>query len=284
MRNWSREDWMVVEKADLDLKELQSWFKRLFGDSDDWSNFLPKEAKSWFWQEVETEYVKASSWKIRQNMLLKIRHTKDVVEAGWEIIRGEKEIDWNMGMVIIACFFHDIGRFQQALLGSFEDWETNYDHGDKGAKLIWQRNWSGFRQLGIDRDGVVEAIRRHNKYKAGTEDIYVKLVRDADKLALLRHMKFLLREVDCTNGGISETVISDYLAGGMVKNENVVTKNDTYLRWLSWENDFNFETTRRLFIKEEVKDWVFSEIGKSDPQAFSRLKKIFLLPMVVVGP
>jgi HD superfamily phosphohydrolase YqeK len=208
--------------------------------------------------------------------LLKIRHTKDVVEAGEEIALGEKKIDWNIAMVVTVCFFHDIGRFKQILLGSFEDWTTNYDHGDEGAKIIEQRDWSDFYRLGIKREEVVEAVRRHNKYQVGTKNIYAKLVRDADKLALLRQIEFLTRKVDCKKGIVSKAVLSDYLAGRMVRNEKIVTKNDVYLRWLSWESDFNFETTKQLFAEEGVKNWVFSEIEKSDPRAFLRLRDVSL--------
>jgi hypothetical protein len=271
MRSWLREDLGIVERADLDLVGLRKWFEEIYTDGEVWSEYLPGEIRRQFFEEAKRVYLQAKTMEKKQMVLVKVRHTKDVVQAGFEIACGEKEITWNMTTVVVACFLHDIGRFGQALFGSYRDRETGFDHGIEGAKVVRRMDWRALINLDVDQEEVAEAVAQHNKLEVTKIGIYVSLVRDADKLALLRYSKLYLDNFCQKADGVTETALADFLAGKIVSNENVSTRNDVCLNWLSWERDLNFLTTRKLFEVEGVKEWMLEDIRRRDPELWPRI-------------
>jgi HD superfamily phosphohydrolase YqeK len=267
VKNWSKEDVEIVMAANMDLFQLESWFLGLYKGYA-WSKCLPDRIRDRFWEEAVGEYKLAKKHLVKRMIMVKIRHTKDVVEAGWEIANLEKSFDWNWMMVVVSCFLHDIGRFRQASKESFEDWETDFDHGAWGAKIVEGMDFSGF---GIDQERIVGAVRWHNKYGVSNNDKYVNLVRDADKLALYRNMRLLIERADFPEGRVSEAAVTAYLSGKMVRNEDIRTENDVYLRWLSWKDDLNFGATKGFLKKERLEESIMESIKKDDFELWKRL-------------
>lgn len=184
------------------------------------------------------------------------------MRAGFDIANGESGTDWNMHQVGAVCLLHDIARFDQALLGSFSDYKTNFDHGLIGAKMIKDHTFADFRESGIDKASVIEAVKNHNRVSYRGNDRYAKLTRDADKLALLRTMPELMEieEWHFARQGVTEGALRSYMEKKLVLHRDMKTKADLFLAWLAWENDFNFEVTKKSFIDEGIRDWMVEEL------------------------
>lgn len=257
-------DFDFIKHGDRSVAKVRAWTEELFKQGGVSEIGLSEEAYIWFLRVVFEAYEKADDELVKRMILVKILHTREVVKAGLEIVREEKNFEWNMDQVGTVCLLHDIARFDQALLGSFSDMETKYNHAVIGAKMVEECDLLDFKELGIDKESVIEAVKHHSEYRYGGKDVYAKLTRDADKLALLRAMPEILKaQIDkYTQEGFSQNVKESYESGNNVRNTDIRTIADLLMAWLAWENDMNFEATKEMYIEEGIKDWMLSEIAK----------------------
>ncbi|EKD53428.1 MAG: metal-dependent phosphoesterase [uncultured bacterium] len=252
-----------ILNGDKSVEAVKAWTKKIFSGTEAQDFRIPEEVYEWFLEVVFEVYEKAESDLIRRMIMVKIIHTREVVRAGVDITRGEKNFKWNDFQVRTVCILHDIGRFEQALLGSYSDVKTNFDHALAGAEMIKKRDFGEFTVLGIDKNSVVESVRYHSAYSYPGEDMYAKLIRDADKLALLRCMPEILavKVEEYPSKGVTEAALRAYKAGTMVRNEDINTKADLFLAWLGWQSDFNFSQTAKYLDKEGIKRWMVEELA-----------------------
>ena len=119
MRCRRKKDRDIVDRCDLTEEGLGKWIDELFA-----GEVMDSSVLEWGKQVMMTNYVEAKDKKIKQLMLWKVIHTREVVEAGKDIFGdlGEKRL------VEIVCFLHDIGRFKQAHLGGYADEVVMFDH------------------------------------------------------------------------------------------------------------------------------------------------------------
>lgn len=253
-----------ILSGDKSVEAVKAWTSKLFSEKEARDLRLPEEVYEWFLEVVFEAYEKAESDLVKRMIMVKIIHTREVVRAGVDIVGAEKDYRWNDAQVRTVCLLHDIGRFHQALLGSFSDVKTNFDHALVGSEMIKNHDFSSFIGLEIDKQSVVESVRCHSAYSYSSgEDIYVKLTRDADKLAMLRCMPEILAvKVDeYPNNGVTEATLRAYKAGTMVRHEDINTKADLFLTWLGWQSDFNFSQTAKYLEEEGIKKWIEEELA-----------------------
>ena len=243
-------------------KEVLDWTVGLFHQKDTADFKFSEDVWDWFLNVVICAYEKAEIQLVKRMILIKIIHTREVVRAGFDISKAEDKFRWNDWQVGTVCLLHDVARFDQALLRSFSDEETGFDHAKIGAKMVEDKAFEDFNTLNIDKTSVVEAVKHHSEYRYDGNDIYGKLVRDADKLALLRAMP----EILATNiggfseEGVTEAALKAYKEGKIVRHVDMKTRADMFLAWLAWENDFNFAETKKLFVSEGMKEWMLGEL------------------------
>jgi HD superfamily phosphohydrolase YqeK len=212
--------------------------------------------------EVINRYKEAESKKVRRMILGKVLHTREVVQAGLDIMTRTGEVNWDQYKVCTVCLLHDIGRFSQALLGSYSDSETGFDHAEEGAKIAENAELSEMEGIGIDKKSVMEAIQTHSGIAYEGENDYAKLVRDADKLALLRYMPYLFKTYKISHNKVNPVVMNAYKNKEMVKHADVHVYADRLLSWLCWESDFNFKATDLAFVEEGPREWLVEELKK----------------------
>lgn len=253
-------DSLFLERTNLTDIEIKSWIIDLFFGRNNLNFHLTSDVFEWWLEEALLNYSKAKSERVRRMILNKVLHTSETVEAGIDISMRTGHVDWDPFVVCTVCLLHDVGRFRQALLGSYSDIETNFDHAAVGAKMIDNRELKEMETMGINRTLISEAVRRHSAIKYEGGEIYAKLVRDADKLSLLRYMPYLMDNERFPRGEVDEMALNQFRTGGMVRHENMHTKADVLLAWLCWQNDFNFEATKMAFVDEGVKEWVENEL------------------------
>lgn len=245
-------------------EEVRDWVLKVFSKELDEGNKLPKEVFDWFTDVMMKAYLKADNDQSKRMILIKVIHTREVVRAGFDIVDVEKGVDWNYFQVGTVCLLHDIARFNQALMRSFSDKKTDFDHALVGSEMIKKQNFSTFESQGINKESVICAVENHSKYLYEGEDWYAKLIRDADKLALLRSMPehLSIENWGFAEEGVTEEALESYVNKKLVLHKHINTKADLFLAWLVWENDLNFSETERLFVDEGIKDWMVGELAK----------------------
>ncbi len=118
-------------------------------------------------------------------ILNKIRHSWHVAANACSIASAlgcNADLAWLIGVL------HDIGRFEQIRRIHGYDDSRGLDHGDYGAKVLFEEGL--IRQFTSDdtADEIIrKAVRYHNKYElppdlGGEELLYCQLIRDADKI------------------------------------------------------------------------------------------------------
>lgn len=207
-------------------------------------------------------------------IISKLQHTEDVVQATNDII-SEGDFNLNRSQAVAIARLHDIGRFFEAAnFGSFHtlgigDRETNCNHAEEGLRhllSILDKNpqladaWTNLQTNGFDLDTILAAIFYHNVKEYNGSDAYILLIRDADKLALLRN--FDSRGVDLPDGEPSFVVLEEILAGKLVANDKVANKTDDLIHLFAYLLDLNFDTTRRLCLQDNFLEGIIRRIQK----------------------
>ena len=253
-----------ILEGDRLVVAVRAWTEKIFHGKETEGFKLPDEIYEWFLEVVFCAYEKAKNDLVRRMILVKIIHTREVVQAGFDITGAEKGYNWNRHLVGMVCLLHDIGRFDQALLGSYSDEKTKFDHALVGSEMISEHKFTSLTSIGIEKAVVVEAVRNHSLYQYEGKDIYAKLTRDADKLALLRSMSEILAAKigEFEGKGVTEGALAAFRSGKMVRNRDMKTRADLFLAWLGWEVDFNFPATKIYFENEGIRGWMVDELKR----------------------
>jgi hypothetical protein len=216
------------------------------------------------WFEYYTSRFHCPDAEIEKNIILKLAHTYRVCENITVIARslGMKEEDVSLAKAL--ALFHDVGRFEQLRdFGSFND-SLTVDHALLGLKVI---NSSGVLSIlpKKERNLIRKSIWHHNKYQIPVTEkaevtLFSKLIRDADKLDILRivtehfetrdqHPNQALDFGQTDELGLTEEVVADILQGNMVRIAALKTLGDMRLMYSSWIFDINYPITL-AYVKE----------------------------------
>ena len=208
----------------------------------------------------------------------KFKHTGEVCEITEKIVAGEARFSPRDTLVFRLCaLFHDISRFEQYdKFKTFLD-RISFDHGDRSAALI--------DELGLvpelpaeDRACVVDAVRVHNKFAIPADFpparlAAAKMVRDADKLAILRLIiRFFNGDYsDPTirldlpdTPGWTPAILETALSGKCVHYTDMKCVNDFKLGLFAWSCDLNYPASAALALDEDLFGRVRALLPESD--------------------
>jgi HD domain len=199
------------------------------------------------------------------NIDLKIVHTRKVYDVMALLCAGEELSPEETRIALSTALLHDVGRFPQ-----FKRWRTFRDsESDNHARLAIDVIRAEKLLAGIDPAEqllIEEAVRFHNllelpkKYRSPS-DLFIRLIRDADKLDIWRVFVELLsqpprdRASAATLGfaddpeRVSESCLNNLASGSIIRLDSVTTINDFKLLQISWVYDLNFATSRKLLLE-----------------------------------
>jgi len=227
-----------------------------------------EELKTWFTSYAQT--FKSGDTDQQRNIILKEEHTwgvcRDILDLGEKLELSEDDLR----LAEVLGLFHDIGRFEQyAQYGTFVD-GISVDHGEFGAKVLQETKVLD-RLEKAEKDLILRAVNYHNRAYLPQEETerclyFTKLLRDADKLDVLRVVTDYYQQMDeKSNGkskrnsalelglpntpGISNEVYQDLMEGKLVALEHMKNLNDFKLLLAGWIYDINFQPTLKA-IKE----------------------------------
>lgn len=214
------------------------------------------DLKDWFINYVKT--FKYNDSEVQQNIDLKEKHTMRVCN---EIINIGKELklnDHELRLAEIIALLHDVGRFEQyARYRTFADRKSE-DHAVLGIRVLEEQGV--LKQFEDEIKNIIlfsvknhnQALIAHNESEACI--FFARLIRDADKLDILKVVTDYYHRKDNTkNGtleldlpdtpGFSEKVYRDLMNKKIVNMKNLNNLNDFKLLQVGWMFDINFQPT-----------------------------------------
>ena len=235
--------------------------------------------KNWFSEYVEQFF--DSDYFIQDNIKRKIEHTERVCENILLLAKSAKIGEEGYWLAETIALFHDLGRFEQFIkYKTFVDSKSE-DHALLGVKIL--------ERMGVlshlppkEQFLVLKAVEYHSRleipeYSKSSEELlfYSKLIRDADKLDILRIMSESINEGEIgrnpafelylpDTAGCSETIIEDILNKKMAKIKDVRNINDLKLLRLSWVYDLNFPISFAILKEHKYLNTVISSMAESE--------------------
>jgi len=218
---------------------------------------------------------------VRENIELKNEHTKRVCENILLLAKAEKLGKKESLLAETIALFHDLGRFEQFLkYKTFKDSESE-NHAALGVKILKKAGILSRLPPG-ESDIILKAVEYHNLIEipetaSNSPELlfYSKLVRDADKLDILRIICNNYKEgEECQNPALelylpdtpecSKAVIEDIMNNRMAKMKEVCNRNDVKLLRLSWVFDINFPETFALLKEKRYLEIIISSLPETE--------------------
>ena len=218
---------------------------------------------------------------IQDNIKMKIEHTIKVCENVILIAKAEKVREEDCRLAETIALFHDLGRFEQFMrYKTFKDSDSE-NHALLGVKILIKTGiLSHLSQK--ERNLILKAVEYHNLMEIpncieNSKELlfYSKLIRDADKLDILRIISenykegkkgknpaFELYLPDTAE--FSEPIIKDILNNRMAKMGDVKNLNDIKLLRLSWIFDINFPAAFAILKERKYLNIIISSMPEAE--------------------
>lgn len=211
---------------------------------------IPEETMSLFERLVNDAREKAKDEHIIEMIQWKVDHTWRVVETGKEILEGEKGQDWDEGRAMSTFLLHDVGRFEQALMGSYSQKLTGIDHAFLGAEMLVK---SGFK----DKE-IIDAVHDHSLVDYEGPNVYTKLVKDADQLTIIGEEYQLEKHPEQKIA--SEEVIKTIEKGVKLDTSISIGKIDHLLSYWNWKKFLYFSISKEIFRNRKYDEMLLGKL------------------------
>lgn len=237
--------------------------------------------KKWF--ETYTSSFKSDDPFYKKNFQLKIDHSYRVC---FEILDIGKSINLSREMLNLAeliALSHDLGRFEQLLkFGTFSDLNS-IDHAILSIKVL--SNQELMRTLPYEYKKIIyKSIYLHNKpylpenLKISNEGlIFIKLLRDADKIDILNYFSNYYMEKGKNNDRneaaelnlpdidyISDDFFIKIMSEKPITYSNLKSLTEFKLLKLGWIYDINFKRALEIIKERGYIENIYSTIPKSE--------------------
>lgn len=215
----------------------------------------------------------------KKNFTIKKEHSYRVADLSVLLAEklnfGEKEkfLAYTIGL------FHDIGRFKQLIeYNTFND-AKSVDHAEYSIEVLKEGHF--LEDLSEEHVSLtLLAIKYHNKRElpkglSEDESLFAKLIRDADKLDILKVLTDYYSNSKATpnhtltwempkGNSVSPAVLKQMLAGGLVSKEKLVNELDIKVMQLSWVYDINFKPSFEIVVAKRFLEMIYNSMPKND--------------------
>ena len=216
--------------------------------------------------DIFDDYV--MSFDMNENMIaFKYNHSYRVLHQAEEICRSINTDTVERDLASFIALVHDIARFRQWIMYKTFDDSKSFDHGDEGAKILFDEKLiNKFNVDKNDYDVIKHAVKNHNKYKIedGLNDrelLHSKIIRDADKIDILYSFSTnRLLELESDDSEISEEVKEEFFLHKPILRKYVKSKNDRIIMLISMIFDLNYDYSKRRIKNENYSDKIFEHL------------------------
>ena len=144
-------------------------------------------------EEAKEEFIKyTENFNTKdENIERKQQHSLRVMKIAEQIATNLKLNEEQIQLATLIGLLHDIGRFKQYTDIGLENNLEGFDHGDYGAKVLFEEGIiRKFIETNKYDEIIKKSIKNHNKFSIETaltqeELLFAKLIRDADKIDIL---------------------------------------------------------------------------------------------------
>lgn len=208
---------------------------------------------------------------------LKYYHTLRVADIAKRIAMSLDLDEEHVALAELIGLLHDIARFEQVrIYDSFNDLKT-IDHGDLGVEILFDNNMirDFVKEKKYDRI-IKAAVYTHNKATIpdnynDEEQLYSKIVRDADKLDILYLDSINDIRFNIGDEAISKVVLDSFMSKSFIHRQDTKTGLDEVLLNLAFIFDLNFPYSYEILREENYLGVILDSL---DIQK-SETKKIF---------
>ena len=219
-------------------------------------------------KKAEEEFMKyVSSYDMNNPRInLKVCHTKRVVQEAIDVAKSLNLNKEQMQLAGLIGLLHDIGRFEQ--LKRYDTFKDNIsiDHADFGVKLLFENNLiRNFIEETTYDEIIRKAIYNHNKYKIedGLQEeelLYAKIIRDADKIDIIYHVKTEKFTTLYKKEDISEEVLTDKVYECIINRKqpeykDLKTNMDSWFNIIGYVFDIYFPYSLKA-VKNDIFDCI----------------------------
>ena len=154
-------------------------------------------------------------------------------------------------LAYIIGIFHDLGRFREVVRSNRFN-NLIFDHGAYSNKILY--NDGLINKIDIDDDKhltIRKAIYYHNKQNLGNdlnidEELYAKLIRDADKIDILS-MRVTGKRLKFTKT-VNQVVLNNFFNDETINIKDIKSSSDSVLLYLSFIRDLSFDESYNYVI------------------------------------
>lgn len=239
---------------------------------------------------IDIEKVKEAFIKYTENYDLKIKaierkqkHSLRVMELSTKIATELKLSQDEINLATLIGLLHDIARFEQyTQYKTYRDVDS-FDHGDYGVKILNKdiRNYIDTDEY----DKIIKcAVKNHNKYKIENdlnekEELFCKIVRDADKLDILYEILEIFWKEDKDKPNVEYSKIPDEVMEQILNREPVRRKkgDDDLVKLLctvAFVFDINFDTSLTIIEQENYINRILNSFEFKDENTKKQIELI----------
>ena len=201
--------------------------------------------------KIFNDYAKEYDLKCK-DIMRKFHHSYRVMEFAQNIANSINMTEREVYVVSVAGLFHDIARFEQ-----WTQYETyidsrSFDHGDMGYSILKEKFIDKLNLNEEEKEIVLKAVKNHNKYKVEegltkNELIVANIIRDADKLDIMKEQGFLNKEDE-----VKDELVNTLMEHKMVSNDLVTTEMDSLFRPIAFIFDLNFNYSYKYLLHKQI--------------------------------
>ena len=235
-------------------------------------------------EEAKEEFIKyTENFNTKdENIERKQQHSLRVMKIAEQIATNLKLNEEQIQIATLIGLLHDIGRFKQYTDIGLENNLEGFDHGDYGAKVLFEEGIiRKFIETNKYDEIIKKSIKNHNKFSIETgltqeELLFAKLIRDADKIDILYEsidIYYKNNEEEVNKSVLSEKIYNEFTKKATIKKgKNVRLKFiDDITCVISFIYDINYKTSFEI-IKE--KDYINKIIDRYNFQDQSTKTKV----------
>lgn len=207
--------------------------------------------------EYVNNYERTNRVDLKKNHILRVAENAKKIAISLGFRKEEIELSYLIGI----C--HDIGRFEQVrLYDTFSDKDTNTDHAEYSNKVLFE---DGLIRKFTDIDKYYSIIRKavynHNKLKieqglSKKEELYCKIIRDADKLDILYLLSVEKKEAiywynDFNIEQINQKLIDEFMKEKLINYKDIHNNADQIIAFYNYIYDFYFKKSYEIIKENE---------------------------------
>ena len=211
------------------------------------------------------KYVANYDLKIVENKY-KYDHTLRVIEFTKTICKNENFNEEETNIALICSLLHDIARFYEYMM--FKDFKNSngFDHGKYGVKVLNTHNqYEKFDIHKEDLENIYSAIYYHNKFKLPKkykDNVFCKIIRDADKIDIMNVMKNRLVTKD--EDEINPKLVKAFYNHKLLSWKYKTNSSNSLIFYLGFIYDLNYDYSCKFLLESGYLDNLYNSLNNKE--------------------